>query len=161
MVAIFLAGLMTCSGQIGDARAEELRRIDVLIVPADAVNVRDSADYDGAVSYDLPEPFPPSTLSMITQTLEQRGWRPLTDDLWNPGLPSSHARGWTSAREDGATFRGWSGEWENAGGDVVSYAFVYRTPDPNAGAPPPGPAKVVAIFLRAATAKRVRDAGRR
>jgi hypothetical protein len=132
-------------------------RPEALIVPGKATNVQDRAEYDGVVRYDLPEPYPAlQTLTTIRVTLEQRGWRPLSDDLWNPGLPSSHVRGWGEVvDENSRTVRSWSGEWKDRAGNVVSYAFLYRghRNDPDAKE---GPAAVVAIYLSAATADAVR-----
>jgi hypothetical protein len=128
-----------------------------LIVPGNATNVRDRAEYDGLVRYNVPEPYPaPQTLTTIRVTLEQRGWRPLSDDLWHPGLPSSHVRGWGEVvDENSRTVRSWSGEWKDAVGNVVSYSFLYRgrRTDPDAKE---GPAEVVAIYLNAATADAIR-----
>jgi hypothetical protein len=36
-----------------------------------------------------------SIISCISKTLDENGWQPLREDFWNPGLPSSHVRGWT------------------------------------------------------------------
>jgi hypothetical protein len=48
------------------------------------------------VSYPLDVEYPASgIIASISNHLAKKGWQPLQDDVWNPGLPSSHVRGWT------------------------------------------------------------------
>lgn len=73
-----------------------------------------------------------SIISCISKKLSESGWRPLKEDFWNPGLPSSHVRGWTQFTDatvhPEATVDQWASQWENATGDVVWYSLRYVYP---------------------------------
>lgn len=49
-----------------------------------------------SVAYSLNEKYPASNaIQQISAELEAIGWTPLKEDWLNPGMPSSHIRGWT------------------------------------------------------------------
>jgi hypothetical protein len=85
------------------------------------------------LSYQIEVEYPASSIvSCISAQLKEKGWRPLQEDYWNPGLPSSQVRGWTqffnpTARPE-ATVDQWAAQWENAAGDVVWYSLRYVYP---------------------------------
>jgi hypothetical protein len=125
-----LCALAGCS-QVEQAPAAPLRPDTLIVLPgAEDVNYRD--DYDGAVSYILREPHPAaSTREQIRSRLEGQGWRPIADDLMNPGEKNSHERGWSrfiDGTRNNEWVYVWSGAWENSGGDRVEYWFEYRYP---------------------------------
>jgi hypothetical protein len=69
-------------------------------------------------------------IATISNRLKQDNWQPLKEDYLNPGLSSSHVRGWTSF-EDGTRkppqiVHQWLADWENQAGEVVRYVFQYR-----------------------------------
>jgi hypothetical protein len=73
-----------------------------------------------------------SIISCISSGLAEKGWLPLQEDYWNPGLPSSHVRGWTNFRDatvhPEATVDSWYAQWVNNEGDIIFYALRYQYP---------------------------------
>lgn len=71
-------------------------------------------------------------LSCISGRLAATGWDSLKNDFWNPGLPSSHVRGWThfvdAAVRPEAQVDAWAAQWQNKSGDLVWYYLSYRYP---------------------------------
>jgi len=69
-------------------------------------------------------------LAFISENLNQQGWEPLREDIFNPGLESSHARGWQEfldARTSPKTkVHQWLAQWKNRNGDVVWHRLQYR-----------------------------------
>jgi hypothetical protein len=85
------------------------------------------------LNYTLKEAYPArAALKDIKTRLEKLGWKPLEDDYLNPGLPSSHSRGWTEfidgIRQPNETVQQWLADWQNNKGDIVRYGLVYRSP---------------------------------
>jgi hypothetical protein len=54
----------------------------------------------------------------------------LKEDWLNPGLPSSHVRGWTyyedETKKPATSVRAWGAEWENGAHDILTYLLEYR-----------------------------------
>jgi hypothetical protein len=71
-------------------------------------------------------------LRTISTRLEQAGWQPLKEDWLNPGLPTSHVRGWVyfedSTTQPSTSVRGWNGDWKNSAHDILTYMLEYRCP---------------------------------
>ncbi len=69
-------------------------------------------------------------LKTIAVRLGQLGWKPLKEDWLNPGLPSSHVRGWTYFEDEttkpATSVRAWSADWENGVHDILTYQLEYR-----------------------------------
>ena len=90
---------------------------------------------EGAIqfSYRLKEGYPAtSVLTQISTQLEGAGWQPLKEDFLNPGLPSSHVKGW-SYFEDASSpptkvVYQWMGGWEDKHGNIVTYILRYEYP---------------------------------
>jgi hypothetical protein len=89
---------------------------------------------DGAwrVHYSVKAKHPAAgLLAFISENLNQQGWEPLREDIFNPGLESSHARGWQEfldARTSPKTkVHQWLAQWKNRNGDVVWYRLQYRS----------------------------------
>ncbi len=85
------------------------------------------------LGYQIEVGYPASSIvSCISGQLKEKGWRPLKEDYWNPGLPSSHVRGWTNFVDatvhPEATVDQWAAEWENEAGDIVWYSLRYVYP---------------------------------
>ena len=113
--------LVLCGGSVPGA----------LVVVEGARNVR----YDGesSVSYEVSEVHPATdTLEQISSTLSNNGWRPLEEDVFNPGLKSSHVRGWTAfwdATVDPQVYVDqWLAQWEDDAGNIAFYTLQYRSP---------------------------------
>jgi hypothetical protein len=71
-------------------------RTDALIVcpGAEAVTWRKFRGTD-QLAYRMKVEYPAEgTIACISKKLSENGWQPLKEDFWNPGLPSSHVRGW-------------------------------------------------------------------
>ncbi len=86
------------------------------------------------LSYELKEDYPASSvLKQISTQLEGAGWQPLKEDYLNPGLPSSHVKGWSDfedATRPPTTIKvyQWMGAWEDKYGNIVTYIFRYEYP---------------------------------
>ncbi len=85
------------------------------------------------LSYQIEADYPASSIvSCISAQLKEKGWRPLQEDFWNPGLPSSHVRGWTNFVDatvhPEATIDLWAAEWESEAGDIAWYSLRYVYP---------------------------------
>jgi hypothetical protein len=85
------------------------------------------------VSYKLQVDYPAeSVLEVIRSRLAKQGWKTLQEDFLNPGLPSSHVRGWTDledwSKEPKTHVHQWLAQWQNNSGDIVLYTLQYRYP---------------------------------
>jgi hypothetical protein len=132
-LASVLALALTACGP-SSTHQETPRHTDALIVcpGAEAVSwVRfegaDQLGYQAKVEYPAD-----SIISCISKRLSENGWQPLKEDFWNPGLPSSHVRGWTQFTDatvhPEATVDAWASQWQNQGGDIAWYFLQYRYP---------------------------------
>jgi hypothetical protein len=83
------------------------------------------------LTYKIATEYPAADLiATISNQLKQGNWQPLKEDYLNPGLSSSHVRGWTSF-QDGTKkppqiVHQWLADWENQAGEVVRYGFRYQ-----------------------------------
>jgi len=138
---------------------------DILIVLAGAQDLQYTKVNDGAVSYRLAEPYPgDATIGQVRSRLEAQGWKPVSDDLFNPGLTNSLARGWVNfidgTRDDANVFL-WNGAWESTRGDRVEYSFQY-TYARDSGPMSEKPAlRVMATYMTAPTVNVLREYVRR
>ena len=105
-----------------------------LIVFPDAENVIYSKmNENDAVVYNVSIEYPaPNVVSYLSRHLENMGYRPLRESYLNPGIPSSHVRGWTGYRDISVTpekrVRQWLAEWQNEDGNLVFGALRYENP---------------------------------
>jgi len=104
----------------------------VLFVPPGATNIRPETKTDGTtgVTYVVAEPFPADVLlGQIRRSLPSPDWQPLPDDWLNPGMASSHTRGWTDfddeRRKPATHVHQWLAQWRDSRGNVVSYTLRY------------------------------------
>lgn len=84
------------------------------------------------VSYQVSMAYPASrALVEISERLKARGWKPLEEDYLNPGLPSSHVRGWGSfidgTKPSNPLIYQWLADWKNNHGDIVRYGLRYES----------------------------------
>jgi len=107
---------------------------DLLIVVPGAWGVAfRSNEWGDHLTYAVKEDYPAThVLTVVFSALRTEGWERLKQSYQNPGIPSSHVRGWTS-HLDGTgpkefTQHQWMGEWRNSRGDIVWYTFMYRYP---------------------------------
>jgi len=128
--AVLFCGL-TASGQ---GHQDAPRHTDALVVCQGATETRwTTLEGTEQLSYQIEAEYPASSVvSCISKKLSETGWRPLQKDYWNPGLPSSHVRGWTqfadATVQPSATVDQWAGQWENKAGDIVWYFLRYKYP---------------------------------
>jgi hypothetical protein len=86
------------------------------------------------IIYHLQSEYPADdVLGTISVRLKQLGWEPLKEDWLNPGLPSSHVRGWVyfedPTTKPATSVRAWNGDWENGNHDILTYMLTYTCPD--------------------------------
>ncbi len=85
------------------------------------------------LSYELEVKYPAKVaLDEILDKVKKSGWTPLSEDYLNPGLPSSHVRGWSDyddlSKQPPTHVYQWLAQWKNANGDILWYVFYYRDP---------------------------------
>ncbi len=105
----------------------------LIILPGARDIIRGHVFGTDQLSYRLNEAYPAdSALRNIKDQLTRQGWKPLKEDYLNPGLPSSHTRGWTefidATRKPEQMVKQWLADWTNDKGDIVTYALRYRFP---------------------------------
>jgi hypothetical protein len=164
-VPVFAALLLTigCGKEAPSERARILH--EILIVLPDAEDVKYTKEYDGTVSYRLAEPHPADrTLGEIRSRLQGQGWKPVSDDLMNPGMTNSNVRGWMNyidgTRNEANVFL-WSAAWESTRGDRVEYWIRYeyaKTAGPMSAKPP---LQLSAMYMTASTVNVIREDVRR
>jgi hypothetical protein len=139
---------------------------EALIVLAGANDVkRGPGAYESFyVAYNLTEQYPArNTIRQILSRLSNLGWTPLKEDWLNPGLASSHVRGWTDFLDNTKGplqhVHQWSAQWQDSRGNIVTYSLRYSYPD---GAPRDLHSLWVnGLWYPAASAKMIRSAGNR
>ncbi len=130
-----LAILISLLATLACSRGRELAsRPSALILVDGAKKVRYvKSQLNDQLIYWLSISYPAeSVLQQISAELIQKGWQPLREDWMNPGLASSHSRGWTSfgdatTKPKTYVFQ-WLAQWRDAKGNVVLYCFEYRDP---------------------------------
>lgn len=85
------------------------------------------------IIYHIQSEYPADdVLNTIRVHLKKLGWEPLKEDWLNPGLPSSHIRGWTYYEDEttkpATSVRAWGAQWENGAHDILEYGLEYRCP---------------------------------
>ena len=124
---------------------------DSLIVLKGASNVHYHKVYgQDQISYKIFNKHPAKdTISELNTRLESKGWKPLKENWLNPGVPTSHIRGWVSYI-DGTTnpelkVHSWHSDWKNENKDILTYALMYSYP--NKGKPNMSELNVIGIFI--------------
>ena len=103
------------------------RQIPELPVPPNAYDVRWLTEYDGAVHFRIAEAYPASAfLQFLTMAFTERGWKPDSEDFFDPAIPSSHVRGWTEHGDGDASVFSWIAGWTSPSGGYVQYDLEYR-----------------------------------
>lgn len=83
------------------------------------------------VYYQLREQYPAAnTIKEICNQLQQAGWQPLPEDILNPGLSSSLARGWSEYidRNRNLEVYQWLADWKDKQNNSVRFVFKYTSP---------------------------------
>jgi hypothetical protein len=156
-LACAFALLVLASGLAACRHGSTAQHTDALIVCPGAERVSwEQFQGTDQLAYQVKIEYPAdSIIACISKQLSENGWQPLKEDFWNPGLPSSHVRGWTQFTDatvhPEATVDAWASQWQNQAGDIVWYSFRYVYPpgdrhtlDINAGFVPANIAKKMA-----------------
>jgi hypothetical protein len=119
--------------ELNDKEGNRLAQQRHLLVPKNAKETKYVQGPQGEwllVAYRLSERYPAkATLAELASHFKGGGWKPMKEDWLNPGIPSSHAKGW-SEFVDGTVnpplrVWQWKGAWENAQGDIIDYSLTY------------------------------------
>jgi hypothetical protein len=138
----------------------------VLVVPPGATDVRPETKPDGqmAITYRVREEFAADALlGRIRAALPSPEWQPLPNDWLNPGLLSSHKRGWTdfddATRTPPTHVHQWLAQWQDSQGNVVWYALRYDSRVQGGAAdlsrPDNSSLSVTAVFVPERVAKQI------
>jgi hypothetical protein len=112
------------------------------------------------LTYKIATEYPATdSIATISNQLKQNNWIALKEDYLNPGLSSSHVRGWTSFKDSTKKppqiVHQWIADWENQTGEVIRYWFLYQY---ESGKPKDlRHLTVTAIFIPAPLAKQTRE----
>ena len=113
------------------------------------------------IMYRLDVKFPASgVIAWVSEKLHGAGWKPLTEDFLNPGIPTSQAQGWQhfagGTNDTEACVALWLGDWKDSSGNIVRYSLQYRyTMEPCIGSHPAN-LEVIASYFSAATVKNLK-----
>ncbi len=102
-----------------------------LVVLPEAIDVNYVITEKGSIQlgYRMKEPYPANgIIDEVSAHLRKNGWTPLKEDYLNPGLLSSHVRGWSRFEIPAKIVHQWIGDWKDEYGNIVRYAFRYTYP---------------------------------
>lgn len=108
---------------------------DVLFAPPGATGVEYHTVTGGKqVNFKYSERFPANNLiEILNREFVSLGWTPREESYLNPGLQTSHVRGWSQFQdatgEELMVVHQWWGEWQHSSGAVVSYVLRYSFPE--------------------------------
>ena len=127
VIAICAAALLvSCSHAEERASAEYLQ-------PYPNSKVLQSVAQDGGqgVTYEVMEPYPAEPVIKFIESRIPPQFKVRKESFMNPGIPTSHVRGWTNYLDSSGKVLTrvdhWSGEWEDAAGNIVAYDLMYRS----------------------------------
>lgn len=125
---------ITAFGQDGSSGVSAKTRSFFVVAPlATEVRQTNFAGRDQII-YRVQADYPASSvLELIKNRLKTQGWKALKEDWLNPGIPSSHVRGWTyyedQTTKPSTSVRAWQADWTNSSGDILTYRLEYRCPE--------------------------------
>jgi len=105
---------------------------DALILLPNATEVKYYQLYGSfQLAYKVKVDYPAAdSIATISNELKQGNWNALNEDYLNPGLSSSHVRGWSSfidgTKKPPQIVHQWIADWENQAGDIVRYGLRYQ-----------------------------------
>lgn len=128
--------LLACSGE-GVTPPE----VGAALQPYPGSKVVKSEKGAGAsVMYEVAVPYPAEPVLEFIRGRVPPQFRPRNEDFLNAGVPTSHVRGWTDyadhSRKPHSWVHHWSGQWEDSGGNILSYDLIYRSPGAESGGQP-------------------------
>jgi hypothetical protein len=111
---------------------DSLPKVLAPLAGAQAIEQKVMPGHVAGVTYTLQAEYP--ALNVVDEIVTRNagsGWQPLSEDFFNPGIPTSHVRGWTSyldrSRGPQAAMHQWQSGWRNDSGDLLEYSLWYRT----------------------------------
>ena len=128
VIAICAAALLvSCS------HAEERASAEYLQPYPNSKVLQSVAQYGGqGVTYEVMEPYPAEPVIKFIESRIPPQFKVRKESFMNPGIPTSHVRGWTNYLDSSGKVLTrvdhWSGEWEDAAGNIVAYDLMYRSP---------------------------------
>ena len=132
---IFIGLIVQMTGCRDNVNHEEIHDsiFNVLIQLEGADNIFVYTRDDGSVqlSYIVKEQYPATqVIKKISNKLTEMNWKPLKEDLLNPGILSSHTKGWEKfedlSQKQSKIIKQWIGDWKNKDGNTVRYVLVYQ-----------------------------------
>ena len=108
-----------------------------LILYPDATAIKfDERGGADRLSYHINSKYPATpVIELISNKLQNAGWKPLRYDVLDPHIPSSHVKGWQEflqgTKEPILCIHQWLGDWKDPSGNIVSYGFRYKNPKCN------------------------------
>jgi hypothetical protein len=130
---LLLAAALLAAGGCQRRTASAGKYSDSLVVApsASAPRYRSYPDGRQQLTYTIDSEYPgESIISFLSTELQKRAWKPLNEDFLNPGLPSSHVRGWTefedATRKPPGPVWAWMADWENKNHDITRYSLEYQ-----------------------------------
>ncbi len=124
------------------------------LAPYPGSRVTSAAGID-AIAYEIDEPYPAERVLQFIKSRVPAEFRPLAEDFMNPGVPTSHVRGWTSyedATTPTASVHQWQAEWKDAEGNILAYTLEYRSAGDHLDPPTSTKLRVTGHFLPRALA---------
>jgi hypothetical protein len=132
----FLVGFPFALGRSQQAKDGRQKLSDSLLVAPSGQKPNYLTYPDGReqLIYTIEIAYPAENLlSFLKTELQKRSWKPLPEDFFNPGMPSSIRRGWSffedHTQQPWTGVFVWSADWENSTRDITQYVLRYESPD--------------------------------
>lgn len=131
--AALLAFTLLGAGICCQGRVSAAETTDALLSYPGATEVwSGTVGQTGQLRYHVKSRYPArNVIDFISTRLREAGWKPLAYDFLNPTLPASRLMSWDGGFLESLKHRDvcvhmWTGNWNNASGDVVRYILQYK-----------------------------------
>ena len=131
----FFACIVICAGLNNSGQqVEGAEHPAALILYPDATAIKfDERGGADRLSYHVNSKYPATpVIELISNKLQEAGWKPLKYDVLNPHIPSSHVKGWQEflqGTKEPTCIHQWLGDWKDPSGNIVRYGFRYKHPE--------------------------------
>jgi hypothetical protein len=127
-----------------------------LVVVPDAIEVRRTPEYDGAVHYLVDDPYPGEiTTAYIDSAMRKAGWQASSESLLRLDRVDGGRTWWSYGQGPDTRIHQWDAGWSTDSGDLVTHLLRYEVSPPNSVA---RRMRVSAVYARAATDQQMREA---